>query len=99
MGGVEEKGKVMFDVPAKVGGRPPGGESTIREGSGLDGGPAVVCVGCFSCGVMNVDCGGVSGRLLGQGVRLLIARDARVRSDFVEVGGGSMADPAAEKHL
>ena len=65
----------------------------------MDGGPAVVCVGYFSCGVMNVDFGGVSGRLLGQGVRLLIARDARVRSDFVEVGGGSMADPAAEKHL
>ena len=99
VGGVQEEGEIMFDVPAKVGGRPPGGESTIGEVSGLDGGPVVMCVGCFSCGVMNVDFGGVSGRLLGQGVRLLIARDARVRSDFVEVSGGSMADPTAEKHL
>lgn len=96
---MEEEGEVVLDIPTKVGGRPPGGESTIGEVSGLDGGPVVMCVGCFSCGVMNVDFGGVSGRLLGQGVRLLIARDARVRSDFVEVGGGSMADPAAEKHL
>jgi len=96
---VKEEGEVVLDIPAKVGGRPPGGESTIGEVSGLDGGPVVMCVGSFSCGVMDVNCGGVGGCLLGQGVRLLIARDARVRSDFIEVGGGSMADPTAEKHL
>ena len=99
VGGVTEKGEVMFDVPAKVGGRPPGGESTSGEVSGLDGGPVVMCVGCFSCGVMNVDCGGVGGRLLGQGVRLLIARDARVGPDFIKVGDSPLTDSVAEGHL
>ena len=90
---------MLFDVPAQVGGWSPGGEVTIGKGGGLEGGPAMVGVGCLSCGVMDVDCGGVGGCLLGQGVCFSVAQDPRVGSDFVEVGGGSMADPAAEKHL
>ena len=89
----------MLNVPAKVGGRPPGGVVSIGEGGGLDGGPAMVGVGCFSCGVMDVGPGGVCGSLFGQGVCLSIAWDARVGSDFVEVGSCSMADSMAEGHL
>ncbi len=48
---------------------------------------------------MNVHPGGGCSSLLGQGVCLIIAPDARVGSDFVEVGGGSMADSLAEEHL
>ena len=48
---------------------------------------------------MDVHSGGVCGSLLGQGVCLIIALDARVGSDFVEVGGSPIADSLAEEHL
>ena len=96
---MKEEGEVVLDIPAKVGGRPPGGESTIGEGIGLDGGPIVMCVGSFSCGVMYVGLGGVGGCLLGQGVCFSVAQDPRVGSNFVEVGGGPMADSVTEGHL
>ena len=53
----------------------------------------------FSCGVMDVGLGGVCGCLLGQGVCLSVAQDPRVGSDFVEVGGGPVADSVAKGHL
>ena len=89
----------MFDVPAEVSGRPPGGEVPIGEGGGLQVGPAMVSVGSLSCGVLEVDPGGVGCCLLGQGVSFSVAWDASMGSDFVEVGDSPMTYPLAEDHL
>ena len=51
----------------------------------LEGRPAMVGMGEFPYGVMNVRPGGVSSCLCGKVVRLNIARDACMGADFSEV--------------